>query len=366
MRSSPRSFARCAEVGCDTRSCARGAAPSCRTPSRPAALLARFAEVQLALDTAEWYAAHEMVLGSASAWRHARSRDIAPRVEVVIREPGGAEFAASDGSRARVAWSPSALADPLPAMRTRRWAVDHSPTAHARTRIAVVNEASLVDALESRRASCERPDPARPAASDQYNTLRSGPSALDTPWSGHSAQLTASPDFSEPMSASSPSLAAGVRRMLAAMERWGASDLFLCEGVRRPRRGCNGAVVPDRPARDVARRDRRVSRRGRCRRSPEDELRAHRRSGPRILARPDAPVSHQLWRARRDVLSVVARALPSGELRLDELGLPPVVAELGGGSARSGRSSAAPTDPGSRPPSPRSSITSTPRAACTS
>ena len=117
-----------------------------------------------------------------------------------------------------------------------------------------------------------------------------------------------------------------VRRLLSSMKKWNASDVFVCEG-KQPAARVNGAVVPiEMPA------------------TTPDDMRAfidevmNPSARMRFDETGDADVGFSLPDGRRfrfnfarskSTNSFVARALPSGDLDLDSLGLPEVVGRFG-------------------------------------
>ncbi len=116
-----------------------------------------------------------------------------------------------------------------------------------------------------------------------------------------------------------------IRRLLSSMDSWDASDIFVCEG-RRPAARVNGAVVPvDLPATTTA-----DMRSAMATVLSERARRLFEETG-------DVDVGYSLadgqrfrfnFARQRGAVSFVARALPSGRLDLDALGLPPVVADF--------------------------------------
>ena len=64
------------------------------------ALLESFPRTAIALDLAEWYCAHEMVLGSSKRW-NAAIESLADRVFVVFDSDGGAEFSTNASQRSK-------------------------------------------------------------------------------------------------------------------------------------------------------------------------------------------------------------------------------------------------------------------------
>lgn len=117
----------------------------------------------------------------------------------------------------------------------------------------------------------------------------------------------------------SPSASVVVQRLLASMEKWGASDVFVCEG-KPPAARVNGSVVPiEVPP------------------TTSEEMQAFLAQILPAAARAkldetgDVDVGYSLddgrrfrfnFARQRGALSFVARALPTGELLLHELGLP--------------------------------------------
>ncbi|MCB9530857.1 MAG: PilT/PilU family type 4a pilus ATPase [Myxococcales bacterium] len=116
-----------------------------------------------------------------------------------------------------------------------------------------------------------------------------------------------------------------VRRLLASMERWGASDVFVCEG-KPPAARVHGRVVPvELPATTAEDMSALV-----------DEVMSPT-ARAQLEANGDADVGYSIdgtkrfrfnFARQKGVLSFVARALPSGRLDLAQLGLPPVLGAL--------------------------------------
>jgi twitching motility protein PilT len=127
------------------------------------------------------------------------------------------------------------------------------------------------------------------------------------------------------MSVSQPPASPGIVQMLLAMERWGTSDLFVCEG-RVPAVRLHGQVVKlELPPTPAAQLEEFLAR----------ELREEARE--RYLSTGDldfafTPAPGQRFRInlarQQGQHSLVARAIPSGALELARLGLPPAIGAL--------------------------------------
>jgi twitching motility protein PilT len=127
------------------------------------------------------------------------------------------------------------------------------------------------------------------------------------------------------MSTEAPPRTPSVEKLLSGMEVWQASDLFLCEG-KAPAVRIHGTVVElDAPA---------------TTRLDIEQYLDHALSAPqreRFFATGDLDVGTSLDGGRRfrlnlsrqqGALALTARALPPGDLRLEDLGLPAAVADL--------------------------------------
>ena len=119
--------------------------------------------------------------------------------------------------------------------------------------------------------------------------------------------------------------APSIDQMLAAMERWGTSDLFVSEG-KVPAVRLHGQIVPLELGRTTAE-------------AIETFLRQHltETAYERFQRTGDHDVGYTLSEKRRFRLnlareqgriSIVARAIPTGDLEIEKLGLPAAVGEL--------------------------------------
>ncbi len=119
-------------------------------------------------------------------------------------------------------------------------------------------------------------------------------------------------------------VAATVEKMLASMEKWKASDLFVCEG-KTPAVRLHGSVVPL----DVAPTSREVMEEFLAKTVSPSALCTFREKGDMDLGWTLGARRFRINLARQmGALSLVARALPGGELTFEELGLPWQVAAL--------------------------------------